>query len=94
MLTDADGNVLRYGAGELISLDSKSMEDTLLKKLMRELSQATWTQSARLKQMVNKTPDGAKSPNLADALVMCRFPARVRSLGGGVSMFGPKVIHG
>lgn len=95
LVTDGDGNVLRYGAGELISLDSSSIDDALLKKLMRELSQATWGQSARLKQMVNKAPKGSKSPNLADALVMGRFPApRARGAAGAVSMFGPKVIRG
>lgn len=95
VVTDEDGNVMRFGVGELISLDSSSIEDASLKKLMRELTQATWGQSTRLKMLVNKAPDGSKSPNLADALIMCRYPARVRGLlGSGVSMFGPKLIRG
>lgn len=95
VVTDEDGSVVRFEVGELISLDSSSIEDAALKKLMRELSQATWGQSARLKMMVNKAPNGSKSPNLADALVMCRYPARQHGLlGSGISMFGPKLIRG
>jgi len=82
--------------GKLISLDSKTIPAATLTKLMRELSQATMGQSSRLKLLVNKAPDGAKSPNLADALVMGRFPARRGPAGmlpaGGA--LGPKMFIG
>lgn len=83
----------RFSAGELISLDSKSIPQATLSKLMRELSQAVMTQSSRLKLVVDKAPEGAKSPNLGDALIMGRFPARAPSRGR-VGIFGPKILHG
>lgn len=49
----------------------------LLRSLMKELSQATMTPSTTsMKLMVDKTPDGMKSPNLADAVVICYAPFR------------------
>ncbi len=32
----------------------------------------------RMKLLINKTPEGTKSPNLADAVMMCYFPLRSR----------------
>lgn len=43
-------------------------------QLCVELSQPTWMQSKNGKWMVNKTPDGAKSPNLADVAMMLFAP--------------------
>jgi len=45
-----------------------------LRKLQKELSQSTYGQGAKLKLLIDKTPEGTKSPNLADAVVMCYFP--------------------
>lgn len=59
---------------DLISLDSKSI-GPILHKLIKELSQPTWTKSTKLKMLVDKKPDGAKSPNLGDSFVMAYFPA-------------------
>lgn len=78
---------------QLISLDSASISPVVMRKLTEELSQATRGQSTRLKMIVNKAPDGAKSPNLADALIMARFPARAPSRGR-VGIFGPKILYG
>lgn len=88
-----DGEDADFPPDQLISLDSSSIPQAVLSKLMRELSQATAGQSARLKLLVNKAPEGAKSPNLADALVMGRFPARSR-FPERVGMFGPKILAG
>jgi hypothetical protein len=60
-----------YPPDELISLDSSI---PLLEQLKKELAQAQRTQSSSLKTLVDKTPDGTKSPNLADAVVMAYFP--------------------
>lgn len=60
-----------YEADELISLDSTM---PLLQQLMKELAQAVRGQSAGLRVIVDKTPEGTKSPNLADAVVMAYFP--------------------
>lgn len=66
---------LRYAPGELISISSE-IPPAAREKLIRELTQATRGESGRLKMIVNKAPDGAKSPNLADGLIMGKFPAR------------------
>jgi hypothetical protein len=61
-----------WKADELISLPS---DLPLLRKLQKELSQATSSiDNARMKLVVDKAPDGSKSPNLADAVVMAFFP--------------------
>lgn len=41
-----------------------------LSKLLMELPQATYKKNEAGKLVINKTPDGTKSPNLADAVVM------------------------
>jgi hypothetical protein len=60
---------------DLISLP---VDLPLLWKLVKELSQPTMTHNSRMKLLIDKRPEGTKSPNLADALVMLYFPMRVR----------------
>ena len=60
-----------YEPDELISLDG-NMPNLL--KLMKELAQPTKGESADLRMVVNKTPTGTNSPNLADAVVQAYFP--------------------
>ncbi|MGA7540348.1 MAG: hypothetical protein WBW93_16450, partial [Steroidobacteraceae bacterium] len=60
-----------YDPDLIISLDSKIPE---LHKLCMELSQAQWKISGNGKLMVDKTPDGKASPNLADAVVILFSP--------------------
>ena len=50
----------------------------LLFRLAKELSQVTVTMNSKMRIVIDKKPDGAKSPNLADAAVMCYFPARMQ----------------
>lgn len=64
-----------YSPDDLISLNSGMPE---LGALLPELSQATFTQAKSGKMMINKTPDGAVSPNRADAVVIRYAPARKR----------------
>ncbi len=61
----------KYDPETLISIDSTMMQ---LSTLERELSQAVTKKSTDLKLLVDKTPDGTKSPNLADAVVMAYYP--------------------
>lgn len=68
---EAGKPIPNYDPDELISLDSAM---PLLKQLMKELGQAVRATSAGLKTIVDKTPEGTKSPNLADAVVMAYFP--------------------
>lgn len=59
---------------EIVSLDSKMKN---LHTLVRELSQATASlSSSTMKIVVNKTPTGTKSPNMADSAIMSLFPIR------------------
>jgi hypothetical protein len=60
-----------YDPDLIISLNPKIPE---LSKLCIELSQAQWKISANGKLMVDKTPDGKASPNLADAICILFSP--------------------
>lgn len=60
-----------YEASELISLPSDLPN---LRQIEKELSQATMKQSASLKLMIDKAPEGTRSPNMADAIVMAYWP--------------------
>lgn len=60
-----------YPVDELISLDSTM---PLLEQLKKELAQPTSGHSSRLKLLIEKKPNGMKSPNLADSGVQAFFP--------------------
>lgn len=63
-----------FDPDEIVSLDSKMKN---LHTLKRELSQATVSlSSSTMKAVVNKAPEGTKSPNLADGAIMSLFPVR------------------
>jgi len=65
-----------YSPDELISLSS---DLKLLRRLCVELSQPTYQLNQAGKVVVDKTPDGARSPNLADG-VMIRMAAAKRAM--------------
>lgn len=67
----------KYHPSELISLP-KEMPRRL--ELMMELSQAIHKYNEAGKTIVDKKPEGAHSPNLADAMVMCYYPVRKVSI--------------
>ena len=71
---------VKYDSAELISLPS---DLPLLHQLCNELSQPVWSQNGKGKMIVDKKPNGAMSPNLADSLVMCFFPMREWEAGIG-----------
>jgi phage terminase large subunit len=60
-----------YSQDELISLPS---DLPLLRTLQKELSQPTMSRNTRMKLIIDKQPEGTKSPNLADAVVMAYWP--------------------
>ena len=62
---------VKYNPDELISIDSRI---TLLEQLKKELIQPTVGYSSRLKLLIEKKPNGMRSPNLADSGVMAFFP--------------------
>lgn len=61
-----------YDAEMLISLDLEDPKE--LTQLKLELAQPTYGFTANGKVIVNKAPEGARSPNHADALVICVSP--------------------
>jgi phage terminase large subunit len=65
---------LPFDPADIISISSDCPERT---RLMAEMSQPVYKQDNSGKMLVDKLPDGALSPNLADALVIAF------SLGGG-----------
>lgn len=86
-VTEQDYN---YDVDDLICLPS---DLPLLRKLQKELSQAVATRTTSLKLVVDKTPEGAMSPNLADSLVMAFFPARLTRMTPTVSLAAPIIIR-
>jgi hypothetical protein len=62
-----------YPVDELISLDS-SIRPAILEKVKKELGQPTFGPSSRMRMLIEKKPDGTKSPNIADAIMMSYFP--------------------
>ena len=69
-------NGMAFDPDEIISLSSALPE---LKKLTGELSQPTYALNGVGKVAVNKKPDGTKSPNLADSVMIAYEP-------GGISL--------
>ena len=64
-------NPKMYSQDELISLPSDLPQ---LRTLQKELSQPTMSKGTRMKLVIDKQPEGTKSPNLADAVVMAYWP--------------------
>lgn len=62
-----------WSAHDLISLPS---DLPLLRQIEKELSQPTATKGARMRLLINKTPDGTRSPNLGDAIMMMFWPVQ------------------
>lgn len=60
---------------EIISLSS-DMPD--LRRVMNELSQPTYSFNEAGKMVVDKAPDGTKSPNYADSVMICFSPKKRR----------------
>jgi hypothetical protein len=66
-----------YDPSYIISISSQSNE---YQKLCTELSQPTFCQSKSGKVMIDKTPEGMASPNLADAVMIAFAPRKRRGL--------------
>lgn len=63
----------KFDPDQIISFNGKMPN---LQKLLMELSQPTWEEDTTGKMVVDKTPEGTKSPNLADSVMMLYSPAR------------------
>ena len=77
-------NGVVYPADELISLDSTSL-GSMLMPLMKELAQPTQGQGTGMRMIVDKKPNGTRSPNLADAVIQTFFPVPD---AGGYALLG------
>ena len=62
-----------YIADELVSISPDLAE---LPQLIVELSQPTFTLNSSGKLLIDKTPEGSRSPNLADAVMIAFNPSR------------------
>jgi phage terminase large subunit len=62
---------IAFPQDELISIPS---DLPLLRTLQKELSQPTMGKGTRMQLIINKQPEGTRSPNLADAVVMAYWP--------------------
>lgn len=62
-----------WNAEDLISISSE-IPRAMLDQLLEELAQPTSGYSGRLRLLVNKAPEGTKSPNLGDAAMMAFWP--------------------
>jgi phage terminase large subunit len=62
---------IEFPPDELISIPS---DLPLLRTLQKELSQPTMSRGTRMRLMIDKQPEGTRSPNLADAIVMAYWP--------------------
>jgi hypothetical protein len=63
-----------YDKDEVISL-SRDIPTGITRQLKSELSQPTREETTSGKMKINKSPNGARSPNLADSFVMAACPA-------------------
>lgn len=77
---------------EMVSFDSVAIGKWLY-KLLEELAQPTAQPDTRMKLVVDKTPEGAKSPNFGDSAVMCAFPIRDRGSDDMKSISKPFLVN-
>lgn len=74
---DAVTNGTEHDPADLVSIDS-NIEDVHV--LVKELSQATYSTNGQGKIVIDKKPDGTRSPNLADSCVICLWPVPERKV--------------
>lgn len=68
-----DPNFIGWKPDELLFIDGKM---PLKHALLKQISQPVMIMSQSMKLMIDKTPEGTRSPNLADAVMMCFHPAK------------------
>lgn len=69
---------LPYDPDEIISISSEMKNKD---RLLMELSQPTWSKNSAGKILVDKQPEGTKSPNLADSVMICFAPMDLEGEG-------------
>jgi hypothetical protein len=66
---------IKYDPSDLISFSSKDLGTPMVLKIEKELCQATRDKNSRMQIIINKKPEGTRSPNIAESIVMNYFPA-------------------
>lgn len=75
-----EGMNYTWNPNDLISFDSSTIPPHFLRKLKKELSQPVRKkESGRMRMIVDKVPDGTKSPNLADCVMQLYWPVTTGS---------------
>lgn len=82
---------IQHDPDDLISISSKLPN---LRKIQKELCQATVSKGAKLKLLVDKSPEGTKSPNLADSIIIAYWPMPANSGDFTDVGFGPTIFVG
>lgn len=92
-IEDEHGNLVKvqHNPDDLISISSKLPN---VRKIQKELCQATVSRGAKLKLLVDKAPEGTKSPNLADSIVMAYWPMPANSGDFTDVGYGPTIFIG
>jgi hypothetical protein len=85
---DPDQQDFTWQPDELICIRSADLPREVLLKLIKQLSQAVFTQSTKLKLIVDKAPEGTRSPNMADGVMMMFWPA-----SSGVVRVGAEALN-
>lgn len=70
---------MAFDKDEIISIDKKTMDARAFTKLIQELSQPTYSLDGSGKIIVDKAPEGSRSPNHADAVMMVYSQRKRRS---------------
>lgn len=71
----------KYPDDELISIDTTQIPRNLLFQLKNELTQPVFVNDFNSgKLRVDKKPDGSKSPNIADAIIMAFYPIPIKKI--------------
>lgn len=84
----------RFDIEDMISIDTSNIDLSILHKLRDELSQVTASAAtAKMKMAIDKQPEGAPSPNLADAFVMALFPMPTTPVGLASAFASPIIVR-
>lgn len=68
---------LTFNPDMMISFDTASIGAAYMRKIEKEMSQPTISKGPSMKLVIDKQPEGVRSPNIADAIVMCYWPYKL-----------------
>ena len=77
---------LTYDKDNIISINPEMPKDKQ-RQLVAELSQAVRKETTAGKMVIDKSPNGARSPNAADSIIIASFPAEQAMVVSEEAMF-------